>query len=279
MPVPPWIVDGHARWGCRNSHEDWHEEPGDNSTNNSPTWAKRNNSHGFHVAKWNQFRKYSWPCSHFNSELLGSFFDEVASGKGRQFDHSSANSEVIGSWRSYNLQDSHVAQGILVYMVSKNHAHKGDTCFLPKRLKVLFLSPASRAGPSHVMFVRTSMDSGSQDATKIPSALTDSRIHSFTKMITLYMCILKVTIFLSVSLSFFFQCCGNVDVKTRWSLQNLSLDEELCWTSWALWKLLLWVSELFSHTVLIWILTRKWWSQKDSQRHLITQVSIQIQLE
>ena len=46
------------------------------------------------------------------------------------------------------------------------------------------------------------MDSESQDATKIPYALTDSRIYSFTKMITLYMCIVKVTIFLSVSLSF-----------------------------------------------------------------------------
>ena len=51
------------------------------------------------------------------------------------------------------------------------------------------------------MFARTSIGSESQDATKIPYALTDSRIYSFTKMITLYMCIVKVTIFLSVSLS------------------------------------------------------------------------------
>ena len=58
MPVPPWIVDGHVRWGCRNSHEDWREEPGDSSKNNSLTWAKRNNSHDFHVATWNLFRKY-----------------------------------------------------------------------------------------------------------------------------------------------------------------------------------------------------------------------------
>ena len=223
MPVPPWIVDGHARWGCRNSHEDWHEEIGDNSKNNSLTWAKRNNSHDFHVAKWNQFRKYSWLCSHFNSELLGSLFDEVI-GEGRQFDHSSANSEVIGSWRSYKLQDSHVAQGILVYMVSKNHAHKGEKCFLPKRLKVLFLSPAPRAGPSHVMFVRTSFDSGSQDATKIPCALTDSRIYSFTKMITLYMCIVKVTIFISVSPSF------SSSVVAMWTSRPAGLCRINRWT-------------------------------------------------
>ena len=77
---------------------------------------KRNNSHDFHVAKWNLFRKYSWLCSHFNSELLGRKLDDVID-EGRQFDHSSANSEVIGSWRSSKLQDSHVAKCILVYMV------------------------------------------------------------------------------------------------------------------------------------------------------------------
>ena len=40
-----------------------------------------------------------------------------SSTKAGQFDHSSQNSEVIGSCRSSKLQDSHVAQGILVYMV------------------------------------------------------------------------------------------------------------------------------------------------------------------
>ena len=44
---------------------------------------------------------------------------------------------------------------------------------------------------------RSSMDSESQDATKITSALANSRIHSFTKMMTLYMCV--VAIFLRVS--------------------------------------------------------------------------------
>ena len=111
-----------------------------------------------------------------------------------------------------------------MYMVKKNHAHKGETCFLPKRLKVLFLSPAPRAGPSHVMFVRTSMDSGSQDATKIPCALTDSRIYSFTKMITLYMCIVKVTIFLSVSPSF------SSSVVAMWTSRPAGLCRINRWT-------------------------------------------------
>ena len=47
------------------------------------------------------------------------------------------------------------------------------------------------------MFVRTPMDSENQDATKITSALADSRICSFVKMMTLYMCMVAATIFLS----------------------------------------------------------------------------------
>ena len=59
MSVLPWIVDGHVRWGCRrNSHEDWREEPGDNSKNNSLTWTKWNNPHDFHVGKGSLFKKY-----------------------------------------------------------------------------------------------------------------------------------------------------------------------------------------------------------------------------
>ena len=103
MPVRSWIVDGHVRWSCRYSCEDWREEPGDNSKNNSLTRAKRNNSHDFHVAKWNLFRKYFWPCSHFNSELFGRLLDEVI-GEGRQFDPSSENSEVF--WKLTVIQTS-----------------------------------------------------------------------------------------------------------------------------------------------------------------------------
>ena len=52
------------------------------------------------------------------------------------------------------------------------------------------------------MFVRTSRDSESQDATKITSALADSRNYSLMKMMTLYICLAATTIFLSGSPSF-----------------------------------------------------------------------------
>ena len=84
------------------------------------------------------------------------------------------------------------------------------TTFMYKReIKVFFLSTlkislssASREEPFHVMFVRTSMDSESQDATKITSALADPRICSFMKMMTLGMHMNAFTNFLSVSQSF-----------------------------------------------------------------------------
>ena len=67
--------------------------------------------------------------------------------------------------------------------------HKGENVFSLNALKDFSLSPASREGPFHVMFVRTSMGSESlDDSYKITSALADSRIFSFIKMVTLYMC-------------------------------------------------------------------------------------------
>ena len=45
------------------------------------------------------------------------------------------------------------------------------------------------------------MNSESQDATKITSALADSRMYSFMKMMTLYMLVVVINIFLSFSLS------------------------------------------------------------------------------
>ena len=70
MTVPLWIVDGHVRWGCRVSHEDWHEELGDNSKNNWLSWAKGNNPYDFHVATGSLFRKYSWSCSRINLKIV-----------------------------------------------------------------------------------------------------------------------------------------------------------------------------------------------------------------
>ena len=52
------------------------------------------------------------------------------------------------------------------------------------------------------MFVSTSMDSESEDATQITSALADPRIYSFMKMLTLDMYMFAVTIFLIISPSF-----------------------------------------------------------------------------
>ena len=67
-----------------------------------------NNPHDFHVVKGSLFREYSWSCSHYNSELFGRLFDKVI-GEGWQFDHNSKNMEIIGSWRSSKLQDTHGA--------------------------------------------------------------------------------------------------------------------------------------------------------------------------
>ena len=76
-----------------------------------------------------------------------------------------------------------------------------------------------------MMFVRTSMGSESQDATKITSALSDPHIYSFMKMMTLYMCVDVRTIFLSVSPSF---SPSFVKLSTHRCLQNQSVDEKLC---------------------------------------------------
>ena len=59
------------------------------------------------------------------------------------------------------------------------------------------------------------MDSESQDATKITSALAEPRMYSSVKMITQDMHMNGMNIVLSISpFFFFFQCCGNVDIKT-----------------------------------------------------------------
>ena len=79
------------------------------------------------------------------------------------------------------------------------------------------LSPASQGGPFHVRFVRTSMDSESQDATKITSALADSRICSSVKMVTLDIHMNAIIIF---SVSHLLFSSGNDDIKTPWCLHD-----------------------------------------------------------
>ena len=58
------------------------------------------------------------------------------------------------------------------------------------------LLPASRKAPFRVMFVRTTMNFESQDATKISCAIADSSIYTFMEVMTL-----DITIFLSFSSS------------------------------------------------------------------------------
>ena len=178
MPVSPWIVDGHVRWGCRNSHEDWREEPGDNSKNNSLTWAKGKNPYDVHVAKGSLFRKYSWSCSHFNSKLIGRLLDEVI-GESRQFwtqQWKQGDCQMLTSIKLYRTLIEHKA--FLSNGCRKNiHAHKGEKCFLPERFEDFSLTSFTRR-TFHVMFVRTSMDSESQDATKLTSALAGPSICS-----------------------------------------------------------------------------------------------------
>ena len=93
-------------------------------------------------------------------------------------------------------------KALLVCMVQIIHAHKGEKCFLPERLKDFLFHQLHEKDHAMWCLLKTSMDSESQDATKMTSALADSRIYSYMNMMTLYMCIVAVAIFLSVSLSF-----------------------------------------------------------------------------
>ena len=80
------------------------------------------------------FRKHSWSCSYFNSKLFTRLSDKGIS-ISRQFDHSSKNWETIGSWHTYQLQNAHGTQGLLVYMVQDVYTHKGEWCSLCKCLQ------------------------------------------------------------------------------------------------------------------------------------------------
>ena len=223
IPVPPWIVDGHVRWSCGYSYEDWREEPSNQSKNTSLTWGKRNNSHDFHVATWNLFRKYSWPCSHFNSELFRRLFDEVI-GEGRQSDHSTGSSEVFGSWLSSKLQDSHGEQGIVVYMVQNIDAHMGEKCFLPKRLEDFSLtSTTSRTIPCNVCEnFHGFWESRCYENNVCSHRLTHLCIHEDYDILHVHC---QSNHFSQCPTFLLSHCCGDVDVKTRWFLQNLSSSD------------------------------------------------------
>ena len=247
MPVPPWTVDGHVRWGCRNSHEDWREDAGDNSKHNSLTGGKRNNSHDLHVSIWNLFGEYSWLCSHFNSELFGELFGEGIS-EGRQLDHSGENSEVFGSCHSSKLQEPHGEQGILAYMVYNIHAQNREKCFLPKRLEEFSLtSSTSRTIPCNVCenFLWF-WESRCYENNVCTCKLTHLFIHEDDDIVHVH-CRSNHS---SQSLTLpFSQCCGNADVQTRWSLQNQSLDDKILLNQVSALRPLLWVSGFSRHNV------------------------------
>ena len=152
------------------------------------------------------------------------------------------------------------------------HTREKNVSFL-NALKIS-LSPASRKGPNHVMVVRISMDSENQDATKITSALVDSRIFSPMKMLTLTMSMVFLTISLSVSPSFLpvlWQCRHQGPLVSAESIGGrktlLSTLSALRTAIMSLW--------LSPDTASIWNLTRSLWNQNDSQRRLTAQCLIQ----
>ena len=96
--------------------------------------------------------------------------------------------------------------------------HKGEKCFILNAWRIS-LSPASREGPFHVMFLRTSMDYGSQDATKITSALAGPRIYSSVKMMTLDMhmnAVIKFSVCHFVFHPVFWQCRHEDTLVSAW---------------------------------------------------------------
>ena len=130
MPLPPWIVDGLVRCSCRNSHEDWREESGDENKNSSITWTKRKRSTWFPCCQRKLVHevfmilltfqlRIVWHIvfGHISTQnCLADCFDKVI-GEGRHSDHRSEHREIIGSWRSSQLQDTHGAQGLHVFLM------------------------------------------------------------------------------------------------------------------------------------------------------------------
>ena len=184
-----------------------------------------NNSHDLYVAQGSLFRKYS------NSELFARLFDEVIS-EGRELDHSCEDREFVDVDVHPNFRTLMEHKAFLsTWCTTLMHTREKEVFFFLNALKIS-LAPtfqegsfqvlivetqhvASREGPFYVMFVRTPMVFESQDATKITSALADSFIYLFTKVMRLYMCMVVHCFILRFS-----QCCDNADIKAHWCLQS-----------------------------------------------------------
>ena len=109
------------------------------------------------------------------------------------------------------------------------HTREKDVFFL-NALRISF-APTPRKGPSHVMFVRTHTYFENQDATKITSALADSRIYSSWTMVSFLvktLCLCLVLYPFSQCFTFFSQLRDHVIIKTDWCWQSKQMDTEFC---------------------------------------------------
>ena len=163
MPLPPWIVDRSVSCSCRNSYGDWREESGDESKNNSITWTKRKPSTWFSCWERKPVQEVSIILLTFQLRIVWQIFLTkskadvliTAVKPGRLLEV-----EVHPNVRTLTEHEAFLSSWCRAFM------HKGENVFFLNALQI-FRSPASREGPFHVMFVRTSMGSESQDdATK-----------------------------------------------------------------------------------------------------------------
>ena len=118
-----------------------------------------------------------------------------------------------------------------------------------------------------------------KDATKITSALADSRINfSWTMMSllvrTLCLCLALMTILLSVSpfSPSFVTMSSSKQIGVCWKIEQM--DTKVGWA--AQWELLFMKPWHSPGITLMWCLMRRIWSQKNSQRSRKTQALIQV---
>ena len=224
MPMPPWIMGGHIWWSCRHSHEDWCEEPGNDSKNNSLTWTQR--------------RQFTWiPCYErkpvqevfmilLTFQLIIVWQIVWQSRRQKQTIWSQQRKQRY-YWKltfiqtprpSWNTRPScpHGAEH------SCTQGRKMLCSWTPKRIVSHQLHEQD-----HPMWclrelpwiLRVKM------LRKITSAFADSRVSSFMKTMTLYM-YCRYNHFSECLTFLLSQCCDNVDIKVHWCLQNLSVDEK-----------------------------------------------------
>ena len=96
MPLPPWIVHRSVSCSCRNSYGDGCEESGDESKNNSIYLNKKVTFHKISMLRKETCSGSIHHLAHISiPNCFSRLFAQVI-GEGRQFDHSSENSETIG---------------------------------------------------------------------------------------------------------------------------------------------------------------------------------------